>query len=280
MRLLIRAFLLLVPMMSSALAQPTSGTIFGTILDDETGQPLVRVNVYAPDLSSETAVGTVSDLDGNYRLSLPSGEHRLRFSYIGYETQFVENVRISAGEAAELNIVLRPASSELDELVIQATALQGNTETALLRMQARSPSILDGISAQQMRRSPDAAAADALRRVTGITLSDGRFIFVRGMPERYSTTLFNGGFVPSTEPDRRAFAYDLVPTGLIDNLVITKSATPNLPRRLCRWNPGSADGRFSLRDRRVHQHRQRRLPRDGRNLSGRRPQWNRLCGSR
>lgn len=230
MRLLIRTFLLLVvPGITTAVAQIPSGTITGTIIDAESGQPLIGVNVVAPDIPAETVIGTVTDLDGAYRLTLPTGEHRLRFSYVGYETQLVEGVRISANETTELNIILSFASSDLGELIVQADAIQDNTEASLLRMQARAPAILDGISAQQIRRSPDAAAADALRRVTGITLSDGRFIFVRGMPERYSTTLFNGSIVPSTEPDRRAFAYDLVPTGLIDNLVITKSATPNLP---------------------------------------------------
>lgn len=230
MRLLIRAFLLVVvPGITAAMAQNSTGVITGTIIDAESGQALIGVNVVAPDLSSETVVGTVTDLDGAYRLSIPPGEHRIRFSYVGYETQLVEGVVISVNETTELNIILSFASSELGELVVQADAIQDNTEASLLRMQARSPAILDGISAQQIRRSPDAAAADALRRVTGITLADGRFIFVRGMPERYSTTLFNGSFVPSTEPDRRAFAYDLIPTSLIDNLVITKSATPNLP---------------------------------------------------
>jgi hypothetical protein len=113
-------------------------------------------------------------------------------------------------------------------VVVQAEAVV-NAEAGLLRVQARAPAIMDGISSQQIRRSPDATSGEALRRVTGVTVSGGKFVFVRGIPERYNGTLLNGSPVASTEPDRRAFAYDLIPSNLLDNVMVAKSATPDLP---------------------------------------------------
>ncbi|HEX8384768.1 MAG TPA: TonB-dependent receptor, partial [Rubricoccaceae bacterium] len=151
------------------------------------------------------------------------------FSYIGYDAQTVENVVLAAGQTVRIDRQLALASSGLGEVVVQAEAILDNTDVSLLAVQARAPVILDGISAQQIRRSPDANSGEALRRVTGVTVIGGRFVTIRGIPERYNGTLLNGTPVPSTESDRRAFAYDLIPSNLLSNVLVAKSATPNLP---------------------------------------------------
>ena len=108
----------------------------------------------------------------------------------------------------------------------------------------RAPAILDGISAQQIRRSPDATSGEALRRVTGVTVTGGKFVTIRGVPERYNTTLLNGAPVPSTEPDRRAFAFDLIPSNLLANVLVAKTRHAGPARRRRRRRPGAHDGRL------------------------------------
>lgn len=213
----------------SPTASAQSGTVTGSVLDGRTGETLIGVNVVVPGGIGGQVLGTTTDLDGRFRLSLPAGTYALAFTYLGYDAQTVEGVSVEPGQTVELSVLLNEASLGLGEVVVQAEALQANTEAALLRLQARAPAIMDGISAQQIRRSPDANSAQALRRVTGVTLFGGKFVYVRGLPERYSGTLLNGVPVPSTEPDRRAFTFDLIPSNLLDNVVVAKAATPDLP---------------------------------------------------
>ncbi|MFN3597490.1 MAG: TonB-dependent receptor domain-containing protein, partial [Rubricoccaceae bacterium] len=210
----------------AALAQtaPTA-TLTGIVVDAQTGETLIGVNV----LVLETSTGATTDLDGRYTLRLPAGTYTLQVSYTGYDRQTVQGVTLAAGERTSLDIALTPTSFGLGEVVVTAQALQGNTEAGLLALQSRAPAILDGISAQQIRRAPDANSGEALRRVTGVSVAGGRFAFVRGMPERYSGTLLNGAPVASTEPDRRAFSYDLIPSNLLESLLVTKTATPDMP---------------------------------------------------
>lgn len=200
------------------------GTVTGTVVDAETGETLIGVNIWVPALQR----GTTTDLDGRYQLRLEPGIHAVSFSFIGYATQTVQNVALAPGQTLVLDIALSVAAIGLDEVVVQADAILG-AEAALLRLQAQAPAILDGLSAQQIRRSPDATSGEALRRVTGIQVAGGRFVFVRGLPERYNGTLLNGSVVASTEPDRRAFTYDLIPSSLLENVIIAKTATPDLP---------------------------------------------------
>ncbi|HEX8298235.1 MAG TPA: TonB-dependent receptor [Rubricoccaceae bacterium] len=209
---------------SATPAQAQRGALVGTLLDAETGETLIGATVAA------AGTGTTTDLDGAYRLALDPGMYTVTFSYVGYDAQTVEGVVVALGQTVRLDRQLALASAGLGEVVVQADAVeQRNTDEAVLAIQARAPAILDGLSAQQIRRSPDATSGEALRRVTGVTVTGGRFVTIRGVPERYSTTLLNGAPVPSTEPDRRAFAFDLIPSGLLANVFVSKSATPDQP---------------------------------------------------
>jgi hypothetical protein len=216
----------------SAPALAQTGTVSGVIVDSQTGETLIGVNIVVggtePVGAGAMRLGATTDLDGRYQLRLDAGTYALVYSYVGYDTRTVENVRVAAGQTITLDLALSPAALGLGEVVVQAEAVV-NAEAGLLRVQARAPAIMDGISSQQIRRSPDATSSDALRRVTGVTVSGGKFVFVRGIPERYNGTLLNGSPVASTEPDRRAFAYDLIPSNLLDNVMVAKSATPDLP---------------------------------------------------
>ncbi len=219
---LLLALLLALP----AAAHAQRGTLTGTLLDAETGETLIGATVAVPALGT----GTTTDLDGVYRLPLDAGTYTVTFSYVGYDAQTVENVQIAVSQTVTIDRQLALAGAGLGEVVVQADAVEvTNTDQSILAVQARAPVILDGISAQQIRRSPDATSGEALRRVTGVTVTGGRFVTIRGVPERYNTTLLNNAPVPSTEPDRRAFAFDLIPSSLLANVFVSKSATPDLP---------------------------------------------------
>ncbi len=222
-RFIVGAAFFLLAFAAPAAAQ--RGSVSGVIVDAQTGEALIGATVQLQG----TTTGATADLDGKYLLqNLAPGAHTLVFSYISYASKTVQNVRVEAGKTTTLDLSLDAETVGLEEVVVEARAVQ-NTEASLLRIQAKAPAIMDGLSAQQIRRSPDANSGEALRRVTGVSLVGGRFVYVRGIPERYNAALLNGATLASSEPDRRAFAFDLLPTNLLENIVVLKSATPDLP---------------------------------------------------
>ena len=96
-------------------------------------------------------------------------------------------------------------------------------------MQKNSANVSDGISAETIKRTPDKNTSDVLKRISGASIQDNRFVIVRGLNDRYNTALLNGAPLPSSESDRKAFSFDIFPSNMIDNLVITKTASPDLP---------------------------------------------------
>jgi outer membrane receptor protein involved in Fe transport len=210
---------------ATTVSDAQTGTIAGLVVDSETGETLIGVNV----VIDGTSFGTTTDLDGRYSLQrIAAGSHDLAFSFIGYDRLVVRGVQVRAGGVVEISVSLEPEALGLGEVIVEARAVLDN-DAALVRLQARAPVIMDGISSAQIRRSPDSNSGDALRRVTGVSIFGGKFAFVRGLPERYSGTMLNGTPAASTEPDRRAFAYDMIPANLLENIVVIKSATPDLP---------------------------------------------------
>ena len=100
---------------------------------------------------------------------------------------------------------------------------------SLYSVQKNSSSISDGISAESIQRSPDRNSGEVLKRVSGTSVQDNKFVIVRGLNERYNTSLLNNSVLPSTEPDKKAFSFDIIPASLVDNITIYKSPTPDLP---------------------------------------------------
>jgi len=200
------------------------GRLTGQIRDEiNEGMPGVTVR------AENGALGTVSQVDGSYMLELPEGNYTVSFSYLGYETKKITDVTILPGQVATLDVALAPAkSSSLKEVVVTATFRQASVE-GLYHRQKNSAAVSDGISADQIKRTPDNNAAQVLRRVSGLTIQDNKFVTVRGMSERYNNVLLNSSTLPSTEPNRRNFSFDVLPANLIDNIVVNKTATPDMP---------------------------------------------------
>jgi TonB-dependent receptor len=200
------------------------GKITGKVYDASNGSTLPEAVVKLENLNK----GTASDLDGKFELKdIQAGKYNLEVSCVGYIQKNVK-IEIKPSEVLNVDIVLEPESMSIDTLTVEAIRLNNN-EAGLLLKQQKSESILDGISEQQIKRAPDASASDVLKRIIGVSIVKDKYVFVRGTTDRYNNTTLNGVLVPSTEPDKKAFSFDLFPSNLLDNIVISKTFTPDQP---------------------------------------------------
>ncbi len=202
-----------------------SGKITGKLNDKKTGETLIGVSVK----TSGTTKGASSDVEGRYTLGgLAAGNYTLEFSYVGYPTKKISDIIVSAGKVTNLDVIMEESGQELQQVVITATAKTENIN-ALYVSQKASVRVSDGISAEAIKRSPDRNTGEVLKRVSGTSIQDNKFVVVRGLSDRYNTTMMNNAPLPSSEPDRKAFSFDIVPSGLIDQIVINKTAAADLP---------------------------------------------------
>lgn len=200
------------------------GILTGIITDKEANNaPLAFVNVLAKD--SKTTV--TADEAGKYTMALNPGNYVIQFSFVGYEN-IDKSVSITAGETTNLNVSIGSGKYTLKDVVIQSTKKR-NTDAAIMFEIKDAKQVVSAISAEQMSKGTDGNAAQAIQRVPGITIVDGKFVMIRGLSERYNNVLINGSLAPSTEIDKRTFSFDLVPTGLLDKMVIYKTGSAEKP---------------------------------------------------
>ena len=199
--------------------------IKGKIIDAKTSEPLTGATVKVVGAS----LGAIADIDGNYFIEdLKPGNYDLKYSYIGYTDKIYNGISVKPGEITKLDVILQVDGLTTEVITIEANTSLAN-EQALLTEQKNSNKISDGISEQQIKRAPDAAASDVLKRIIGVNIVDNKFVFIRGTSERYNTTTLNGSFLPSTESDKKSFSFDIFPSNLLENIIISKSYTPDLP---------------------------------------------------
>ena len=215
---------LLIPI-NQIYSQSTSGSLRGLVVDSETGETLIGVNV----VLEGTLKGTATDIDGKYILrAIEPGTYTLIVSYISFTTQRITGVEIKAGESVQLDIILNPETEFLDEILITAEVVLDN-EAGLLKQRQKSISFSDAISAESISRSGAGDAAGVLTKVVGASVVGGKYVYVRGLGERYSSTHMNGIELPTADPDKKAFQLDLIPSSLIENVVTLKTFTPDKP---------------------------------------------------
>jgi len=209
---------------STAFAQ--TGKISGIVSDKKSGETLIGVSVKI----AGTTKGVATDVEGRYTIGgLATGKYTLEVSYISYATKNITEIDVKDGSTVQVNVTLEEAGSQtLNQVVITSTAKQESVSNLYLK-QKTNVSISDGISADQIKRSPDRNTSEVLKRVSGTSIQDNKFVIVRGLSDRYNSTLLNNAILPSTEPDRKAFSFDIIPSNMIDNIVINKTASPDLP---------------------------------------------------
>ncbi len=201
------------------------GIISGKVIEQESGFEVIGGNV----LIVGTSQGTVTDLDGKYQLKVKPGSYTLEFSYIGFASQTITDVVVKANELTALDLQLGEEAIHLDLGVTVTAKAYRNTEAAVLMLQKKSPVVMDGISAAQISKSGDSDVASAVRRVTGVTVEGGKYVYVRGLGDRYSKTTLNGAEIPGLDPNRNTVQMDIFPTNLVDNIIVYKTFSPNLP---------------------------------------------------
>ena len=204
---------------------PTTGRISGVLVDAETGDPLIGANVYLEN----TMIGAGTDLDGSYViLDIPEGTYTLIVSMLSYSETKVTDVEVKANETTQINLSIKPESLTGETVTVEARVVE-NTEALLLKKRQLSNSVSDAISAESISQSGSGNAAEAMTQVTGASVVDGKYVYIRGLGERYSSTMLNGAELPSADPEKKAVQMDLFPSNLLDNIVTLKTFTPDKP---------------------------------------------------
>jgi outer membrane receptor for ferrienterochelin and colicin len=202
-----------------------NGTINGTVTDAKTGETVVGANV----VIAGTGVGAATDIDGKYSIpNVKPGTYSLSVTFITYKAHAIPDVVVEGGKIITIDVQMQEDISTLQEIVISGTR-QVNTDVSLVSAIKASKLVVSGISSEQIGKVPDRDAAQIMQRVPGISIVDNRFVMIRGISERYNQVMINKVIGPSTEVDKRSFSFDLIPSGSIDQILIYKSGSADLP---------------------------------------------------
>ncbi|MGH2622960.1 MAG: carboxypeptidase regulatory-like domain-containing protein, partial [Sphingobacterium sp.] len=203
-------FLLTIILFGSFLAAnaQSSGKVSGTIRDDAGHTPLANATVTASELSS-----TNSDFEGDYSLDLPEGNHTISVKYLGYTPKEIKDVIVKQGQTVQVDITLSSESNTISEVVVRVSARK-NTETSILNMQKNAGVLMDGLSSQSIKRAGSSDIAAAVKAVPGVSVQDGKYVYVRGLGDRYSKSILNGVDIPGLDPDKNTVQMDIFPTNI------------------------------------------------------------------
>jgi TonB-dependent receptor len=209
-----------------AVAQP-SPKLTGKVTNTK-NEPLPGVTIKV----AGAAGGATSEVDGHFSLTLsPGKKYTLIFTAVGYARKEVSEVEVAAGQINELNITLEVEEKTGDNVVVSAKVSTARKESvnSLIAFQKNTNTVASVISAESIRRSPDRNTGEVLKRTPGASLQEGKFIVIRGLADRYNQAMLNGILLTSTEPDRKTFSFDLIPSAMIDNIIINKAFVPEYP---------------------------------------------------
>ena len=205
-------------------AQDT-GTVSGVVVStwDGAAVPAVVVTVRGTTLAAQT------DSNGRYELrSVPAGDQVLRFSKSGFATAVVTDVRVLAGQSTTVNGNVRPEFFEMEEFEVTAEVFTEDTER-ILDGRKDASTMMEALGSDHIAKLGAGDAAEALSKVTGASVADGKFAVIRGLADRYTSTTLNGNEIPSADPDRKAAQLDLFPSQFIGRMDVNKTFSPDMP---------------------------------------------------
>lgn len=206
-------------------ARAQKGTIEGVVYDKLRNETLVGANV----IIEGTTIGTITDFDGHFVLmNLNPGSYNVLVSFISYQPVVLQNIKVEPNKSTVIRVDLEEITTAIEGVTVTATR-KTNTEVAIISTIKASLTVASGISAQQITRSQDRDASEVIRRVPGVSIIDDRFVVVRGLNQRYNNAWVNNASTPSSEADQKSFSFDVIPSAMIDNMVIYKSPSPELP---------------------------------------------------
>ncbi len=212
-------------------ARPTGppGKIAGRVVGSDTGEGVSFCEVILlPADSTARKIGTHSNSDGTYVLEAPAGRYALQFRALSYDVKRIEGVAIAAGQTLGFNAALKFHAIQQVEVVVESRTKK-SSDVSMLTVRKRAIAVGDAVSAEQVKKSPDKDAGEVLRRVTGLSVSSGKYVYVRGLGERYSSTQIDGVRIASPEQNKRVVPMDLIPATLLENIVVQKTYTADLP---------------------------------------------------
>ncbi|HKG06715.1 MAG TPA: TonB-dependent receptor, partial [Pedobacter sp.] len=216
--------LLFVIIGSAVFAQ--TGKISGKVSDGKTAETLIGVTVKIKG----TTKGAATDVEGRYVIgSIAPGKYTIEASYVGYATKNITEVEVKEDNVTVVDLIMDDSNDQkLKEVVITGNVSKESVNTLYFNQKA-SISISSGISAELIRKSPDRNTSEVLKRVSGASIQDNKFVIVRGLSDRYNSAMLNNSMLPNTEVDKRAFSFDILPSNLIDAIVINKTASADIP---------------------------------------------------
>lgn len=219
-----RLLLLGLALLLSFGAMAQQGTISGKITDKKTSEGVIGATV----LVTGTMQAAPVDVQGHYELKLNAGTYSITVSYVGYKALTFPGVVVKAGATITLNGEMLADATSLSEVTVTGVKQTG-TEVALIQDLKQSEVVVSGVSSDQIVKSLDRDASEVVKRIPGVTIQNNNFIVIRGLAERYNTVLLNDALTPSAEVDTRSFSFDILPSSVIDRILIFKSAAPELP---------------------------------------------------
>lgn len=221
-----RLFLIIILIFSFTSLFAQKGRIDGKITDSKTGSPLAGVSI----LVKETNKGIASNLDGSYAITVETGKkYTLIISSANYQSKEITEVELGANGIAHFDITLDVKTKTGEEVVVRSTSAKKETVNSMISFQKTTNTVASVISAESIRRSPDRNTGEVLKRLPGTSIQEGKFLVVRGLADRYNQAMLNGILLTSTEPDRKTFSFDIIPSNMVDNIVVNKAFVPEYP---------------------------------------------------
>ena len=224
--LTLSTILLFISILTSYTSSAQTGSVKGTLIDSTSEELIFGAIVSSPE---NPTIGTQSDMDGAFLISnITPGTYNFKVSYMGYKPHLYENIVVVAGQITDLGTVYLEIDADVAIIEIVGQ-ISTNTEAAVVEEIRNEEKVVSGISAEQITKSQDRDAAAVISRIPGVTLIDGRFIMVRGLSERYNNVLLNGAIAPSSESETRAFSFDILPSNVLDRILVFKSGSADMP---------------------------------------------------
>ncbi|MCK4709919.1 MAG: carboxypeptidase regulatory-like domain-containing protein, partial [Gammaproteobacteria bacterium] len=198
--------------------------IKGYVTSLVSGVPVPGAQVYISGVAEKIK----TDENGRFEYKVSSGVYAMSIVHGDFSMQSVTDITLVDKEVFSRNFELTPAAKELEEFTVTAPLVEGGS-LALIDEKRNTSSVVEVLGSEQMSNAGDSDAAGALKRVTGLTLIDGKYVYVRGLGERYSSITLNNAGVPSPDPTRRVVPLDLFPTGMLESIVVQKTFSPDMP---------------------------------------------------
>ena len=207
-----------------ALQLNAQNTINGSVKDDITKETLPGVKVTLEGLNKIT----MTDFDGNFKfVNIPDGTYKISAKYATYSVRTIENIIVKTGQPTKIDITLISAVIEQQEVVVKGQ-VKKDSEASIILERKNAATVTDGVSSQSIKKAGDSDVSNAAKRITGVTIQNGKYLYVRGLGDRYTQTTLNGMIIPGLDPDVNSIQLDIFPTSIIDNINVAKTISSDL----------------------------------------------------